>query len=246
MRRDIDLNNLAIKLRKEWGEDDYSPIDVFGLASLVKNMTIVSMEMPSEMSGMCIKSGNEIIIAINSAMSLGRQRFTLSHELYHAYYDKSMVTYVCTQMAEGKRTDSEKEADKFASFFLAPYSALDRYENNEASDGWDIEKIVLAENFYKISHQAMLLRLLTENRINQSEYEQYKEVQITKIAEKMGLPLDLYYNSLKTKPFSCTGSYLRKIQEAYERGFISSGKRSELMNDGFADYESEIGELIYD
>ena len=246
MRSELELNNLAIKLRKRWGEDDYSPIDVFTLVSLQDSITLITMEMPSSMSGMCVKTESEIIIAVNSAMSLGRQRFTIAHELYHAYFDKSMMTYVCMQSIVGKKSESEKEADQFASFFLAPYSALDMYQNNIALQQWDIDTIVTAEQFYGISHQAMLFRLFSENRISQVEYDVFKEVKVTTIAEKLGLRLDLYRNSLKTKPYSCTGSYLRKIQAAYAKGVIGEGKRRELLNDGFADLDKDNGDLIDD
>ncbi len=246
MRSEIELNNLAIKLRAEWGEDGYSPIDVFGLASLQDNMTIISMIMPEDMSGMCVKTGKEVLIAVNTAMSVGRQRFTLAHELYHAFFDNSLMTFVCMNDFGPKKSDSEKEADKFATYFLAPYSALDHYENSKAKDGWNIESIVKAEYLFGISHQSMLVRLSSEGRIHQSEYDEFKEIQVTKVAEKLGLPLDLYHNLSKTKPYSCTGSYLRKIQYAYDRGLIGEGKRDELMSDGFADYYCEIGDLIDD
>ena len=245
MRSDLVLNNFAVKLRKNWGEDEYSYIDVFRLASLTDRMTIVTMVMPKNMSGICVKADDETIIAVNSAMSVGRQRFTLAHELYHAYFDDSLMTFVCMQNMSGKKSDSEKEADRFASFLLAPYSALDSYQNSNET-GWNINTIIRAEQFYGISHQAMLFRLLSENRINESEYNDYKEVQVTVMAKKLGLPLDLYQNLSKSRPYSCTGSYLRKIQEAYDRELISEGKRQELLKDGFADYYDEIGDLVDD
>lgn len=243
MRSDLELNNLAIQLRKKWGEDEYSSVDIPKLASLQDNITLITIEMPSEMSGMCVKSDNEIIIAVNSTMSLGRQRFTIAHELYHAYYDESLMTYVCMQSLGGKKSESEREADKFASFFLAPYSALDIYKNKVHSENWDIETIVSAEQFFGISHQALLFRLFTENRISRADFEKFKEMKITSIAEKLGLGLELYR---RTKPYSCTGSYLRKIRKAYDKGLIGEGKRDELLNDGFADTEVDIGDIIDD
>lgn len=246
MLSSLELNNFAIKLRKQWGEDDYSPIDVFGLTYLADNITLITMEMPSDMSGMCVKADSDIVIAINSAMSLGRQRFTIAHELYHAFFDESMMTYVCMNNLGGKKSDSEKEADFFASFFLAPYSSLDGYLDKTESKVWDISTVVKAELFYGISHQALLVRLLHEGRISQQMYDNYKEIKVTSVAEKLGLDLTLYRNSLKTKPYSCTGNYLRKIQQAYERGLIGEGKKYELLGDGFADLDYDTGEVIDD
>lgn len=246
MRNDVELFNLAIQLRNTFGEDYYSPVDVFGLVSLQRNMTIVTLQMPDYMSGMCVKSDGEIIIAINTAMSLGRQRFTLAHELYHAYYDESLMSYVCMKEIENRRSESEKEADKFASFFLAPLLNLDRFQNSKASGIWDIQSIVTAEQFYGISHQAMLVRLVGENRIKQHEYEEYRNISVMKVAEKMGFPLDLYRNTLRSRQYSCSGSYLRKIREAYDRGLIGDGKKTELLMDGFAEIDNNTGDLIDD
>lgn len=246
MRSDLELNNLAIRLRREWGEDDYSPVDVFRLVSLEEKITLITMKMSADMSGMCVKTENDIIIAVNSAMSIGRQRFTLAHELYHAYYDESMMTYVCMQNMDGQKSDSEKEADKFASFFLMPYSALDIYLTRADAEDLRIETIVTAEQFYGISHRAMLFRLLSEERIDHKEYDRFKAKKIIPVAERMGLGSDLYRNSLSSKPYSCTGSYLRKIQEAYEKGLIGDGKREELLNDGFADSSQSYGDVMDD
>lgn len=242
----MELNNLAIKLRKQWGEDDYSPIDIFRLTSLVDNMTLITMEMPSDMSGMCVKADKDIIIAINSGMSLGRQRFTIAHELYHAYYDEVMMTYVCMKSIGGKKPDSEKEADTFASYLLAPYSALDSYFDRVKVNYWSIEEIVKAEQFYGISHQALLVRLLSEKRITQEAYDSLKIIKVTSVAEKLGLSLDLYRNSKYKKPYSCTGNYLRKVQKAYNLGLIGDGKKEELLIDGFADINDYTGDIIDD
>ena len=85
----------ATVLRKQLGEDDSSPIDIFSLVQGVEGLTLVYYPMGEKLSGMCIKSqkGNNLI-AINSAMTIGRQRFSMAHELYHLFFDNCMMS-VC-------------------------------------------------------------------------------------------------------------------------------------------------------
>ena len=85
----------AAVLRKRLGEDDSSPIDIFSLVQELEGLTLVYYPMGEKLSGMCIKGqkGNNLI-AINSAMTIGRQRFSMAHELYHLFFDNCMMS-VC-------------------------------------------------------------------------------------------------------------------------------------------------------
>ena len=75
MRTHQELNSLALKTRRMWNEDGYSPIDIFAIVNGWKDMkiTIVKYPMSSRISGMCIKEKDDIVICINSATSYGRQ-----------------------------------------------------------------------------------------------------------------------------------------------------------------------------
>lgn len=52
------------------------------------------------------------MICINSDMNLGRQRFTLAHELYHLLIEKDFKFKVCND--NDSNETSEKEANIFA------------------------------------------------------------------------------------------------------------------------------------
>ena len=109
----------ALDLRRSFGIDLYSPIeDMFDLLKK-QNITIIKKKIEtSQISGLCSKhkNGAEAIL-VNSTYSLGRQYFTLAHELYHLKYDIDMNKY---------DTKKEKKANSFASYFLAPKGALDK------------------------------------------------------------------------------------------------------------------------
>ena len=76
----LDLSSKAIRFRKELGEDSTSPIDIFTLALTLDRITLFLYPLGDEISGMCIKTEDICVIAINSSMSKARQRFTLAHE----------------------------------------------------------------------------------------------------------------------------------------------------------------------
>src|SRR5690625_3362230 len=114
-------------MRKKLKEDSESPIDILALINNLKNSTLVFYPMSDRISGMCIKEGQSNIIGINSNMSYGRQRFTVAHELYHLFYEEELKTVICQKDIYGQKPDSEKEADTFASYLLAPYDSLRSY-----------------------------------------------------------------------------------------------------------------------
>ena len=86
MKNNIELNSCALDMRKILKEDLQSPIDIFSLINNLKDVTLVFYPMSERISGMCIKQSNIKVIAINSNMSYGRQRFTVAHELYHLFF----------------------------------------------------------------------------------------------------------------------------------------------------------------
>lgn len=111
-----DLMTKAERLRKQFGEDNNSPIDIFSLAQGIETLTIVYYPLGNKISGMCIKGTEErCIIALNSSMTLGRQRFSLAHEFYHLFYDNNMKSVCAKSIGTGNET--EKMADAFAAYF---------------------------------------------------------------------------------------------------------------------------------
>lgn len=98
------------------GADGEAPIDIFKLVQKIENLTLVFYGLGKNISGVCYKGTQSSLIVINSDMSLGRQRFSLAHELYHLYYDevkKSSVSFILI----GEGDETERKADQFASYF---------------------------------------------------------------------------------------------------------------------------------
>lgn len=233
MRSQQELNSLALKTRRMLGEDGYSPVDIFALVNgwKEKKITIVRYPLSERISGMCTRIGEEAVICINSRSSYGRQRFTLAHELYHILYEDNMNRVICGMSFTGNKSDSEKEADKFASYLLMPFDALFQY--GEKTETWDLESIIEAEQFFQISHMAMLLRLQTDGLITETEAEEFREITVSREAARLGFGKELYLPLPKERQYFTTGEYIRKVESLAEKDLISNGKREELLLDAF-------------
>ena len=233
MRSTLELNSLALRARKMWGEDSYSPIDIFATINgwKGKKITIINYPLSSRISGMCTKIDDDIVICINSLTSYGRQRYTLAHELYHVLYEDNLSQIVCDMSMANDKSVSEVEADRFASYLLIPYDSLIQYSENIGV--WSLSDVIDAEQYYQVSHQAMLYRLLNDKMIGQEQFDQFKSVKASWEAMKQGYGKELYQPTKESKQYYTTGEYIRKAEQAYRRGVISNGKREELLLDAY-------------
>ncbi|MFI3213202.1 MAG: ImmA/IrrE family metallo-endopeptidase [Eubacteriales bacterium] len=175
--------------------------------------------------------GKDILICINSGTSLGRQRFTLAHELYHILFEDKLKNVICEMKLNVEKSDSEKEADMFASYLLMPYDALKQYQDKV--NEWTIEEIIGAEQFFQISHMAMLRRLYMEKYIDKNSFDKFSSVGVTKKAIKLGCEADLYVKSADNKRYFTTGKYIRSVEAIADKELVSNGKREELLLDAF-------------
>lgn len=235
----IDKANLmtkAMQLRKELGEDSNSPVDVFSMAQNKVNLTLVYFPMGETLSGMCIKgeSGN-CVIAINSAMSLGRQRFSLAHEFYHMCYDDNTVSVCGKKIGDGK--DIEKEADIFASYFLMPAAELESKAEFLAAKHDDgklsLDDVIRLEQYFSVSHQAAVIRLKESAYMDRSRVEDYLANSVRYRAEMMGYSSELYRPLPTEKQYKTYGQYIDLADQSLQNNLISKGKYEELLLTAF-------------
>lgn len=234
MKSDQELNSLALQIRRAWNEDGYTPIDIFGIVNgwKEKNITILRYPLSDRISGMCTRVDEDIVICINSKTSYGRQRFTLAHELYHVLYENIVGQVICNKSMGDNQTDSEKEADKFASYLLMPYDALFQYAANNNQE-WTLENVIEAEQFFQISHLAMVFRLTSNGFIDDKKAESLKDVTVSRMAALLGYGKELYQPSPSNREYFATGEYIRKVEVLAKRDLISNGKKEELLLDGY-------------
>lgn len=233
----IEINANAVALRKQFGEDPHAPIDIFASLGDSDALTIVFYPMSVNISGMCLRGPDFKMIAINSALSYGRQRFTAAHELCHLFFHDDLPSMViCSaNLDEAKKPMLEKEADIFASFFLAPYEALYSYIRdrlNKGKHGLDVYDIIRIEQYFGLSHQAALWRLVNDGYLSVEEAETMKPG-VKSQARRMGYDDSLYCPTPPDRQRRTLGEYVKTAVALQEKGLISNGRYEELLMDAF-------------
>lgn len=107
------------------------PIDVQQIARAV-GASVSYQRMGSEISGMTYRDGQRIIIGLNSAHSLRRQRFTAAHEIGHITLHPGRPVTIDSNVrvnfrdgVSSQATDAEEiEANAFAAALLMPAQAV--------------------------------------------------------------------------------------------------------------------------
>lgn len=196
----MNLWKKALSLRKELGEDTTSPIDIFALAYTIEKLSIVYYPMGNNISGVCIRGTGNNVVAINSTMTLGRQHFSMAHELYHLYFDDDESTAVCAKTI-GVGSEREKQADQFAFYLLMSPDALSdviKRLKKSGSSKLSLNDVVRLEQYFSISRQAILYRLIGENELTMQEADSMRK-NVIRSAVRLGYDDTLYRSTPKDK-----------------------------------------------
>ena len=176
-------------------------------------------------------------VAVNSEMTLGRQVFTLAHELAHAcLHSKDHTAAVCMPGADRGR---ERFADAFAGEFLVPGDELRRVtgELSVFSELANPTLIVHLQRRFGVSFAILRLRLLQEKLITAGEYDALAETSPSRLAQALGYPDDAGgLDPLAAQP----GRVLLLVRAALERSAITAGDAAEVLGTG----TEEVRQLV--
>ena len=213
----------AESLRRSWDIDNVSPLNILQcVLENVDDLTILWFPMIEEVSGCCSKTGDDKIICLNSKHSKGRQNFTLAHELYHLLFEDEVDSFICNVNSD---SESEKNANDFASSLLIPNIALNEFMNRNEIDKWQLKDIVKCEQYFQISHIAMLCKLRREKLISYDKFLSFKP-NVKRSAWNLGYDLSLYE---PTKEHYSLGKIIQLSNMAYDNGKITGGKYDEIL-----------------
>ena len=169
---DVNLEVYANDFRQTNGLNSKEAIR---LKSILQKNNILTAYLPlsDDFSGMAIKlnQGDETkrFILVNSNQTIGRQHFTICHELYHLYFQKDFTSEKSIVGKFDKNNLEEYKADTFASYLLLPYSGLMQLipEHERPKNKITLKTILYIENYYSCSRAALLIRLSGLNLIRQ-------------------------------------------------------------------------------
>lgn len=211
----------AEKLRKELGISNVEAINIFDILKFKENISIIKMNFSKNLSGMIVTKGTAKAIILNSTMSLGRQIFTAAHEYYHLKFDNDLNDH---------KDFKENEANEFASYFLMPETALMSAITDENINKFIINDVIFLEHYFKLSHKALLLRLLKGKYITQKEYDNFIALDIRETAFKLGHDTDLYLPTNEERKI--TSTYAEVAEKALENKKISNSKYENYLIEG--------------
>ena len=226
MRTSREIEAVALKARKEIG------------LSLGLNETLLRKNLEdkgyflfyypfgeSGISGALFSSVHARILVVNSSKSIGRQNFTVAHELGHIYLHN---TDSLVEISGDESSTKEREADNFASMFLMPANDVSSMIQTNGGIEFDAVEVMEISQIFRMSYKATLKRL--------TEVFGRKAIPLTlwdkkplQLAEMLNMDKRLYEPSGE-KYWSNT-KYVSTAFKALERERISFSRFLELMKD---------------
>ena len=170
-------------------------------------------------------------VAVNSDMTLGRQVFTLAHELGHAYFHSQSVDVVVSMPHANH--DRERFADSFAGEFLVPSDELRRIASELApfDDLSDPAVVVHLQRHFGVSFATVRVRLLTSGLISRQTFEALADVSPSRLASALGYavhPAEM--GSYELRPVErFPARMLLLVRNGVERGAITRGDAAETL-----------------
>lgn len=216
----------ALNFRRQNGLSSSDPLEI---KSFIRRLGIIAVFAPlsDDFSGMSIKQNGQNFILINSNHSIGRQNFTVCHELYHLYLDEDFTPHKCATGKFNARDKVELHADTFASYLLCPEEGiLDRIPAEELEcEKISIGTILELEHSFACSRAALLRRLQKLKLITTSQKEELR-INIKLSARENGYPIDIYESGNKGLVIGAYGSIAKSL---FDGEHISEGHYLELM-----------------
>jgi Zn-dependent peptidase ImmA (M78 family) len=224
---------LAQEFRQKNGLSYTEPLK---LKSLLQKANVLTIYKPlsSKFSGMSIKIDYQENIfrfmLVNSEHPVGKQHFTVCHELYHLYYQKDFKAAVSNAGSFNKKGNPEEyNADIFASYLLLPEDGIWEIipEAERSKNKIEIGTILSIEQYYGSSHTASLFRLLNMGLIDIKLKDEYS-LGIMALARKFGYGTSLYE---KDNENDVIGDYGKLAYKAWEEGIVSESAYFGLLKD---------------
>lgn len=226
---EIEIEKKAIAFRQQNGLSSTEPIRLKSL--LLRNNVLTLFKPLSELfSGMAVKVGDtNRFMLVNCDQSIGKQHFTIGHELYHLFIQENFIAQKCTVGSfDGSKDQEEYRADLFSAFLLLPEEGIKQMipdEELKRGNGISLQTILKLEQYYSVSRRALIYRLINLEFIRQTEYELYT-TNIKKGAAQNGYQTYLYEPGNKNEVIGDYGVVANNLLEAEK---ISESHYLELM-----------------
>ncbi|MCC6461374.1 MAG: ImmA/IrrE family metallo-endopeptidase [Saprospiraceae bacterium] len=215
IREKTDVENAAIKLRKEWNLGD-DPIPNISEMLELKGIKVIQIDDVEALDGLAVLTSSRIpIVVVNKQFkSIERIRFTIIHELAHLLLNLAILN--------GNSKMEEEWCHYFSTCFLIPSHMLHQMIGGDKRNYIDIKELIKIKEYYGISIRATLHRLRTLEIITDNYYRRWMVYMSKKYGAK-DEPGE-YKGEESTKGFDLL------IARGLSEGIISLSKAAALCN----------------
>jgi Zn-dependent peptidase ImmA (M78 family) len=173
------------------------PLEAVNRVAMVFQLPM-GTELDSAPSGFFFKHPQAgLSIAVNSDMTLGRQHFSVAHELAHALFHSQSLSGIVSPAVIPSRVDGrERFANQFAVEFLMPADAVTGAVKSLprwASRAPAAQRVLLVQREFGVSYSSAAFRLRNLGLISAAELDQVQTHRPTAVARALGWsmsPLD--------------------------------------------------------
>lgn len=226
-----EIEEKAITFRNKNGYGITEPIVLSSLL-LKQNIITVFKPLPGDFAGMAIKAAEDtLFIMINQNHTIGKQNFTIGHELYHVCIQEIFASSNCnTGLFELQSDTEEQKADFFAACLLLPRSGIFQLvpvDEGQKKNNLSIETIFKIQQYYGLSINAVIYRLVELDYVDKS----YFDILVT---GKKSIAIKLGYDTVLFEPGNFNkiiGDYGTIVNKLYENQKLSESVYLEFMND---------------
>lgn len=220
----LQMKELAVDVRLKYAQKGLS--DIFDILS--EEALLVRMPLQTnQVSGFSTFFEKHFVVYLNSNFTLGHERFSGAHELYHIKYNCEILKKEKLLLNDAHSIEDDK-ADIFASELLMPEDYVKeifyKVVNMEPTTVLP-RHIVRMNNNLKVSYKAMLKRLIQLGLCSADNYKKLAEIGSIENAETLqlitkseGYNLNLITSS---KIVNIPQQYIEYIKSNYENDLIS-------------------------
>ncbi len=221
----LQIKDLAEETRMKLAKKGLS--DIFDILSETAFLVRKPLDTV-ELSGFSTYFGEQFIVYLNSNFTLGHERYTGAHELYHLIYNADILKKEKIILGNEKYKVEDMKADVFASEFLMPEDYVKEVFCkivNVDKDSVLTRHIVRMHNHFNVSYKEMLKRLIQLNLCLEDKYEELLDIsslenveQFQSLTKREGYSIELI---IPSKVTYVPVEYIEFIKSNYERGNIS-------------------------
>jgi Zn-dependent peptidase ImmA (M78 family) len=194
---------------------------------------VYSTSVPGgSLSGCFALVSGESWILVNTAQTVGRQRFTIAHEYCHSLVDRKREFVICTS----EKPPHEKYADAFAAAFLMPPESTLAFFSAALKSGVSPSGVVDYCYAFGVSFQAAAYRLADLSVLTTKRRDALLAESPRRLASAQGYdvqdpasPFFMADDECRPSIEAFPKAYRSASIEAHEKGLISDAKLAELL-----------------